>query len=77
MPFLIVGIKDGAKVEADEDEDRTLVGFGQSPESFAVGVELARSTGAKKYVECELGSMKGVKDVFDEVGSLAEVLPLN
>lgn len=38
----------------------------QSPISFEEGVELARSIGATKYLECSALTQKGLKAVFDE-----------
>ncbi len=40
---------------------------GRMKEDVTEERKLAREIGAEKYVECELMSMKGVKDVFDEV----------
>ena len=60
VPFIIAGIKDS--IENSPWQANVNLG-----DKEAFGKRLAKKLGAVKYVECDISSMHGVKDVFDEV----------
>ena len=66
MPFLLVGIQDPPNDALDTASRKKA--------RVDEGTKLAREIGAEKYVECELTSQRGVKNVFDEVGCFFAVL---
>ncbi|KAK0107441.1 Rho GTPase [Cadophora gregata f. sp. sojae] len=58
VPFLLVGIQDPPNDALDTASRKKA--------RVDEGKKLAREIGAVQYVECELKTQKGVKDVFDE-----------
>jgi len=58
VPFLLVGIQDPPNDALDTASRKKA--------RLDEGTKLAREIGAEKYVECELTSQRGVKNVFDE-----------
>ena len=55
IPKILVGIKDFEESTTDQTK---------------YGTKIAKEIGAEKYLECDLMTGKGVKDVFDEVSLL-------
>ena len=49
---------------------------GQTPIEHSYGVELAKSLGAVKYVECSALSQEGLSQVFEEAVRAAVLPPL-
>lgn len=66
VPFLLVGIQDPPNDALDTASRKKA--------RLDEGTKLAREIGAEKYVECELTSQRGVKNVFDEVGCFFAVI---
>ncbi len=70
VPFIIVGI-------GSHDDDALLERAGKQelptePRAYtAMGENIAKKLGAVMYVECNIFTQKGLKNVFDEVCSLA------
>lgn len=66
VPYILVGI-----TQVDEAGERAiqerLSKQKLTPVDEAVGMLMARNIGAIKYVECNLITKKGLKEVFDEV----------
>lgn len=69
VPVLLVGVSD----DGDSDDERSK-GIERVERIFAEGI--AKQMGVK-YVECDLPTMEGVKNVFDEVSKAFQVKVLN
>ena len=70
-PFLLVGTQIDLRDDAATVEK--LAKNKQRPLSLDMGDRLARELRAVKYVECSALTQKGLKNVFDEVGSVQAV----
>jgi len=67
VPYLIVGTQ--VDLRNEDQVIKKLQRQNQSPVASEEGEKLARDLGAIKYVECSALTQKGLKNVFDEVGS--------
>jgi cell division control protein 42 len=73
VPFIIVGVE---SPEHDDDDDRYQRAresklSGDHSACTAMGEDLAKRFGAERYMECNIFTQEGLKDVFDWVRSLA------
>ena len=74
VPCLIVGTQ--IDLRDDPQVLEKLARQKQRPVTPEQGERLARELGAVKYVECSALTQKGLKNVFDEVGTLFVVVPV-
>jgi len=64
VPMILVGTK--LDLRSDGQTVAKLREKGQAPISFEEGLEVAKTIGATKYLECSALTQKGLKNVFDE-----------
>jgi Ras-related C3 botulinum toxin substrate 1 len=64
VPMILVGTK--LDLRSDPNTVQRLKEKNQTPISFEEGLEMTKTIGAIKYLECSALTQKGLKNVFDE-----------